>query len=246
MRQFGQDSLEAVGRGVVFHHAEFRNDSIDNAIGSGCEVGQGGIRLGEDISLFNLFVTYAKHRIHASHQHPLLSVLVLEGLRIVLQFGRILQLASQNAVILQQNLAGRMSRRIDLTRSVDEKVVGVLTKGAAILPRDICGEGIGGIVEHLHARVRGNIEVSVAILDQRGDEVVCQGMVVGGDVGEGDEAGAIVAHQAVLGGNPHKSVVVLEEVVDHRTGQLVVRRQEPVRLCLTRKTGQNQGNQRKK
>ena len=125
-------------------------------------------------------------------------------------------------------------------------MVGVLTKGAAILPRDICGEGIGGIVEHLHARVRGYIEVSVAILDQRGDEVVCQGMVVGGDVGEGDEAGAIVAHQAVLGGNPHKSVVVLEEVVDHRTGQLVVRRQEPVRLCLTRKTGQNQGNQRKK
>ena len=244
--QFGQDCLEAVARGVIFHHAKFRRDGIGNAIGSHCKVGKRDIGLREDVSLLDLFVTDAQYRVLAPDRHPEFPVVVLECLRIVLHLAREFQFACHNAIVLKQDFAGRMSRRINLARSAVEEVVRVLAKGTAVLPGDILGERVGGIVEYLHARVGRYIEVSVAILDQRSHEVVCQRMAVGGTVGIGDEACAIVAHQAVLGGYPHKTVMVLEDVVGHRTGQFFVRRQEPVRLRMARQAGQHHGNHERK
>lgn len=99
----------------------------------------------------------------------------------------------------------------------------------ALTPGGVC-ECVGvGIVE-LHALLRAHVDVALAVLPDGVDKVVGQRGRVAYHIAVDGELRAVISVEAILGGYPYHTVVVLVNTVDEAARYVMVAGEEPVVL----------------
>ena len=93
------------------------------------------------------------------------------------------------------------------------------------------GEVVGLGTIHLHTRQCADQDSSFIVGTKGANEIVLQGIGIGGVVTVGDELRPVETAEAVFGGYPNGFVGTLLDLVDQTVGQIVVGREEQIEVC---------------